>query len=190
MMHEGDKAILKAALQKASIDYQQQTPRPTIASGPSKQIVDKLAAAFEHCDTYKAVAGKVLFSGGSGPIIDAFGLASRLFSKGLHFADDIDGAVDWVIRLMTTQVTTGRFKAAFWGLRVDGEASLSPRSRLMPFDALTESYMKRRIVERAGRCYDGSQWMTQSYFDNHPRFTSRTCRASHISATTTRHSSR
>ncbi|WP_439360090.1 hypothetical protein [Bradyrhizobium sp. DASA03007] len=127
--------------------------------------MDELEAAFESCATYRAVAGKVLFSGGSGPIIDGYGLASRLFSKGVQYAEDIDGAVDWVIRLMTTQETTRRFKAAFWGLQVDQDAWLSTRSRLMPFDALPESHMKRRIVERARRCYDGSQWMMQSYFD-------------------------
>jgi Apea-like HEPN len=45
------------------------------------------------------------------------------------------------------------------------EVALTRTSRLMPFLALPDSSMKKRISERAKRCYDGSVWMTQSYYD-------------------------
>jgi hypothetical protein len=60
---------------------------------------------------------------------------------------------------------TGLFKAALWGFNLDQEVALTPASRLMRFADLPDSYMKARISERAKPCYDGSIWMTQSYYD-------------------------
>lgn len=165
-MSEHDIETLTAALEAVSMEYKRQHPQPTIlGGGPSAEAVAALETAIERCEAYRAIAGKVLFSGGSGPVVDAHGLAVRLFDKGIHFADDVRGAVSWLMRLMTTRETTGLFKAAFWGLRIDREVVLGPQSRLMPFDSLTESHMKRRILDRAHPCYDGSQWLLQTYYD-------------------------
>lgn len=128
-------------------------------------MIDALAAQIDRCETYRAVAGKVLFSGGSGPVLTSHSLASRLFSRGVRWGNDIPSAADWLIRLMTTHETTGFFKAAIWGLEVGAEVSLSKTTRLMPFSALPGSYMRGRLIERARRCYDGSTWMTQNFFD-------------------------
>jgi hypothetical protein len=129
-MSEDDAETLKTALEAVSKEYKQQDPPPTLlGGGPSAGAVAALVAAIERCDAYRAIAGKVLFSGGSGPVIDAHGLAVRLFEKGVRLADDVEGAVSW-----TTRETTGLFKAAFWGLRIDRDIPLSRNSRLMPFD--------------------------------------------------------
>jgi hypothetical protein len=164
-MYENDKAILTEALEMAATQYKALRPAPTLAGADPKQIVDTLSAAVATCETYKAIAGFVVFSGGSGPVLDSFSLASRLFSKGVRFGNDIAGAIDWLIRLMTTRQTAGLFKAVIWGLSLGQDAALTDTSRLLPFEALPDSYMRRRILERAKRCYDGSAWMTQSYFD-------------------------
>jgi hypothetical protein len=63
-----DKAILVAALEKAALAYKEINPRPTFfGPGPDRSVLDPLAAAIETCNAYKAVAGHVIFSGGSGP---------------------------------------------------------------------------------------------------------------------------
>ncbi|MET4322499.1 hypothetical protein [Bradyrhizobium sp. RT5a] len=165
-MFEDDAAVLRTALEAVSKDYKRQEPKPTLlGGGPNAGAITTLVAAIEQCDTYRAIAGRVLFSGGSGPVIDAHSLAVRLFEKGVHLADDIEGAVSWLLRLMTTREATGLFKAAFWGLRIDRDIPLMTNTSLMPFDSLSESYMKRRILDRAHPCYDGSQWLLQTYYD-------------------------
>lgn len=165
-MFEGDAAVLRTALEAVSKNYKRQETKPTLlGGGPSAGAVAALVAAIERCDVYRAIAGKVLFSGGSGPVIDAHGLAVRLFDRGVHLADDVDGAISWLMRLMTTRRTTGLFKAAFWGLRIDRDVSLARAAQLIPFDSLPDSFMKGRILDRAQSCYDGSQWLLQTYYD-------------------------
>lgn len=161
-----DKAILVAALERAAHAYKEINPRPTLlGSNPDASVLDPLSNAIETCDAYKAVAGHVLFSGGSGPVLHSPVLAMHLFSKGAQYGDDISGAVDWLLRLLTTRETTGLFKAAVWGLSLDQKVTLTKSSCLMPFETLPNSWMKGRISERAKPCYDGSVWMTHSYFD-------------------------
>ncbi|WOH53101.1 HEPN domain-containing protein [Bradyrhizobium sp. sBnM-33] len=140
-------------------------PRPTILGGPSKETLNILTEAIERCATYRAIAGLVIFSGGDGPVLDAHSLATRLFGKRALSSRNTSEAVDWLIRLMTTRETTGLFKAAVWGLSIDRDVALAETSWLMPFAVLPDSYMRRKIVERIRRCYDGSVWMTQNYFD-------------------------
>jgi Apea-like HEPN len=128
-------------------------------------MITALAAGIDRCETYQAVAGKVLFSGGSGPVLASHSLASRLFSKGVRWGDDIAGAADWLICLMTTRETTALFKAAIWGLEVGTDVLVSENIRITPFANLPDSYMRGRLVERARPCHDGSAWIAQNYFD-------------------------
>jgi hypothetical protein len=107
----------------------------------------------------------VLFSGGAGPILHARALAVRLFTRGVQYGEDIPGAVDWLLKLLTTRKATILFKAAIWGISLDGTLELASTSRLMPFAALPDSYMKNKISERARPCYDKSIWMAQNYYD-------------------------
>jgi hypothetical protein len=164
-MHE-DRAVLVSALEHAASDYRKIDPHPTIlGSDPDQSVIDPLSTAIKSCAAYQAVAGHVIFSGGSGPVLDSHALAVRLFSTGVRWGDDIPGAVDWLLRLLTTSETTGLFKAVIWGFDLDQEVTLTRTSRLMPFAALPDSHMKKRISDRAKPCYDGSVWMTQGYYD-------------------------
>jgi hypothetical protein len=132
-MYEDDRTILITALEEAAKAYRALNPVPTILGAEPEEIVDAVSAAVGRCKTYQAVAGLVVFSGGSGPVLDAHSLASRLFSKGVRWGNDIPAAVEWLIRLMTTRETTGLFKAAIWGLGLNQEVTLTETSRLMPF---------------------------------------------------------
>src|ERR1700719_464208 len=125
MMHD-DKAILVSALEDASRAYWAMDPRPTlIGRDPDQSVMDALSAAIENCAAYQAVAGQVIFSGGSGPVLHSPALAVRLFSRGVRWGNDIPGAVDEFLRLLNTRKTMGLFKAAIWGLSLEQEVSLS-----------------------------------------------------------------
>jgi hypothetical protein len=164
-MHD-EKAILVAALEDAARRYAELNPHRTLLGpDPDSSVMGPIATAIESCSSYQSVAGHVIFSGGAGPVLNSHGLADRLFSKGVRWGNDAPGAVDWLLRLLSTRETKVLFKVAIWGLGLDQEVALTPTSRLMPFTALPHSYMKGRISERAKPCYDGSAWMTQSYYD-------------------------
>jgi hypothetical protein len=78
---------------------------------------------------------------------------------------DYTGIVDWLLRLLATRETTGVFKAAIWGASIDREFCLADGSRIVPFAALPDTFMKTRILERARGCYDKSAWLAHNYFD-------------------------
>jgi hypothetical protein len=163
---DDDKAVLVKALEDARLTYREVHPPPTLLGfDPDRSIIDPLAAAIGSCAAYQAVAGHVIFGGGSGPVLDSHGLAVRLFSRGVRWGNDIPEAADWLLRMLTTREAKGLFKVAIWGLALDQEIQLTPTSRMMAFAALPNSYMKKRISERAKPCYDGSAWMTQNYYD-------------------------
>lgn len=135
-MHD-DRAILVGTLESAARTYEEVNPRPTLlGADPDSSVIGPIATAIASCAAYRAVAGHVIFSGGSGPVLGSHGLAVRLFSRGVRWGDDIPGAVDWLLRLPTTCEATGLFKAAIWGLGLDQEVALTHTSRLMPFAAL------------------------------------------------------
>jgi hypothetical protein len=90
-MHD-DKAILVSALENAARAYREMDPRPTlIGRDPDRSVIDALSAAIENCAAYQAVAGHVVFSGGSGPVLHSHALAMRLFSGGVRRGADIPG---------------------------------------------------------------------------------------------------
>jgi Apea-like HEPN len=162
-----DRKILVAALESAVGAYRAQEPRPTLISRPDKSIIDGLSDAIKRCAAYNAVAGNYVYSGGSGPVLTADLMAPHLFQKGDGFGGDgnISDAVDWFLRLLTTREAAGIFKAAIWGFSIDEEVALSESSRLIPFAALPDSYMKTRVLERSKPCYDASVWLSHTYFD-------------------------
>src|SRR5262245_46406525 len=96
-----DRIVLIAALETATRAYREVDPQPTLlGSGPDRSIIDPLAAAVASCAAYQSVAGHVIFSGGSGPVLDAHALASHLFSR-VRWNDSIASAVDWLLHLLT-----------------------------------------------------------------------------------------
>ena len=166
MPTDDDRNVLIAALETALQAYQKQTPRPTILSGPDQSIVEALSEAIGKCSAFKQVAGHMLYSGGAGPVIDAHLFATNLFHKAESGeGNNIPGAVDWLLRLLATRKTTGLFKAAVWGASIDTELRLRDETCIMPFEALPNTLMKSRILERARACYDKSAWLAHNYFD-------------------------
>ena len=113
------------------------------------------------------MAGNFVYSGGSGPVLSADLLATYVFEK----ADSLSGestsgaAVDWLLKVLGTCEADGIFKVAVWGLSIDEQTPISDSLTVMPFETLADSYMKRRILERARGCYDGSIWLAHNYFD-------------------------
>jgi Apea-like HEPN len=163
---DSDSEILTGALEIAALAYRRQIPNRTLLGpDPDRAVMDPVCAAIERCTAFKAVAGHMLFSGGSGPVLDAPSLATRLFDKGVGWGEDIPGAVAWLLRLLNTRTAPGFFKTAIWGLSIDAEMSLTDSARLMPFAALPDSHMQRRISNWAKPCYDGSAWLSHSYYD-------------------------
>ena len=75
-----DKTILTVALEEAARADWALTPSPTLLGpGPDQSVIDRLVAAIENCAAYQAVAGHMVFSGGSRPVLQSGGLADRLF---------------------------------------------------------------------------------------------------------------
>src|SRR6266702_6812330 len=166
MAVDDDRSILLAALESALRVHQQQSPRPTLLSGPGEPVIHAISAAIRKCSAFKLVAGHVLYSGGSGPVIDAPLFATPLFYRAeRNEGKDIPQAVDWLLRLLATRQATGLFKAAIWGVSIDQPLRLADGSHVLPFEALPDTHMKRRILERAVRCYDSSAWLAHNYFD-------------------------
>ena len=161
-----DKSILVAALEDAVRAFRAANPHPSLlGSSPDQAVLDGLSSAIAQCAAYQVVAGHVVFSGGSGPILHAGPLASLLFSKGGWPTENIEGAVDWLLKMLKTRQATVLIKAAIWGLKVGEAVLLNEDTELLPFDALPESYMQARLKDRARACHDGTAWMTPTYFD-------------------------
>lgn len=164
-MHD-DNTILMAALESAVSAFRKANPNPTLlGSTPDRSVLGPLAAAIERCAAYRAVAGQVVFSGGSGPILNSGSLASQLFSRGGWPTKDVGGAVNWLLKLLQTRQATVLVKAAIWGLRVNQPLALSQTAQVVPFAALPDSYMKKRLEDHARRCYDESAWVAPNYYD-------------------------
>jgi len=133
-----------------------------------------LAAAIEKCDGYKVVAGHSLFSGYSGVVLDARALALPLLyhAERPHLgAGAVSAAADWLIRTLETRRAEGVFIVVIWGLSVDREVKIAKGMTLVPFDQLSDSYMKRRIADRAEftkrsrRAWDHGVWSSANSYD-------------------------
>jgi hypothetical protein len=164
-MGDDGKASIVAALAQSLEAYAKAHPHPTLL-GPDadSEMLAPLTAAIDNSPVYAAVAGHVMFSGGSGPVLHAESLAHRLFSAA-RFGDEPATAVDQLLRMLTLRETKVLFKAAIWGLALDKEIALTPTMVLKPFDTLEESFVKDRISKRSVHPYDDSVWLSQRYYD-------------------------
>jgi hypothetical protein len=121
-----DEEILTNALEIASRTFREMHPNATLlGSDPDNTVLDPLAAAIDACESYRAVAGHMVFSGGSGLVIHSSSLAARLFSRRARYGNNFTEAVAWLLRILTTRKAKMLFKAAVWGLSVDSEIILS-----------------------------------------------------------------
>jgi hypothetical protein len=164
-----DRDILIAALEPALQAWEESTRgKGLLGQGPpDESILSPLADAINRCSVYKAVAGHVLFTANSGPVLHASSLALPL----LHRAEweqwegrEIGRAADWLIRMLSTRKADGTFTGVIWGLLIDREVSLTSDTRLLPFDQLPDSRLKKLTSDRAGKLWN-AVWMSQRYFD-------------------------
>jgi hypothetical protein len=163
-----DRDILIRALEPALRAWgQQRGDGILLAQNPPDEILTPLAAAIDGCEAYKAVAGHVLFTANSGPVLHAPSLALPLLYRA-EWAQrqgwDIGQAADWLIRMLSTRQADGTFKGVIWGLSIDREARLTNHSQLMPFGQLPDSPLKKWISDRAGKLWN-AVWVSQRYFD-------------------------
>jgi len=161
----GDRDILVAALEKATIAFQNASPMASLLAQPDRSVLDPLAAAIDQCAAYEAVAGQVLFAGGSGPVIESGSLSSLLFTRSSWHGGSVVGAVDWLLKMLGTREATVVLKSAIWGLEVKETVLLGKAAQLIPFRDLPDSYLQGRITDRARTCYEGSVWISPTYYD-------------------------
>lgn len=158
-----DRSRVLAALTVATAAYSELTKDQSLLgrSPPDAAALAPLIAVLSETETYKAVAGRVLFSANSGVVIQASELAYSLLLKAQFH---VPAAVDWLFQLLTTREAKGLFKAAIWGLEVDAPVTLPDGAVLVPFWALAPSAMKQNIEDRARPLYDDFAWVSQTYF--------------------------
>jgi hypothetical protein len=166
----GDRDILVRALEPALREWAEWRGEGTLLAGtePNENILAPLVAAIDRCEVYKSVAGHVLFTANSGPVLHAPSLALPLLyraERAQQEGRDLSQAADWLIRMLSTHQANGKLTAAIWGLSVDREAHLTKHSRLMPFGQLPDSRLKKWISNRAGKLWNDAVWMSQSYFN-------------------------
>ena len=116
---------------------------------PGNAVLAPLNAAIEKCDVYRRVAGRSLFSGYSRVVLHAPSLAMPLLYRADRVGFGPDAAADWFIRLLETSMADGVFIVVIWGLSVDREVTIANEMKLVPFDRISNSHMKRRIEGRA-----------------------------------------
>jgi hypothetical protein len=126
-----EEKTLISALEIAARTFREMHPNATLlGSDPNNSVLDPLTAAIEACESYRAVAGHMTFSGGSGPVIHSSSLAAQLFSRGARYGDNFTEAVAWLLRILTTRKATMLFKSAVWGLSISYLAKLDRAQEL------------------------------------------------------------
>ena len=171
-----DRNILVPALKTALAHWEEWKREKTVLGSypPPDAILAPLAAAIAKCDAYKPVAGRSLFSGYSGIVLQAQSLALPLLNHADRpnlGASAVSAAADWLIRMVETRKADGVFIVVIWGLSVDREVRIADRLALVPFDQLSDSYMKRKIAERAEftkqsrRAWDQGVWSSPNLYD-------------------------
>lgn len=133
---------------------------------PAHTVYAPIEDVIKSLEAYKAVEGRSLFSGYSGVVI----VAARMALETLRYADrqeddKADRATDWLFRILNTRDAPGIYYAPIWGLSVDGDVEIAPGVRVVSFDDLPDSFMKRRIVDRAKKQWNETVWQSQSYYD-------------------------
>jgi hypothetical protein len=166
----GDRDILIRTLEPALRAWEEWRRDKSLLGQypPGENILSPLTDAIIQCGAYKAVAGHVLFTANSGPVLHSPSLALPLLYRAENAqreGRDIGQAADWLIRMLSTRQAGGTFRGVIWGLSIESEAALTKHSRLMPFGQLPDSRLKKWISNRAGKLWNDAVWMSQSYFD-------------------------
>lgn len=173
-MNTDDRDILARAVEAALIAWEEATRDASLLGRgqPDKSILEPLSSAISSCCVYQAVAGHVLFTANSGPVLDAPGLAIPLLNhaesarwRGKDVGNAARNAADWLLKMLTTREAAGTFTGAIWGLRIDEQVFLTENSWLVPFTDLPDSRFKKLITDRARPFWNNAVWMSQRDFD-------------------------
>jgi hypothetical protein len=133
---------------------------------PDSSVLAPLESAIKQCKAFEAVVGRSLFSGNAGVVLFADRLARPLLYRAIPPDEEaVESAVDWLIRLLNTREARGVQIAAIWGLQVDREIKIAQGISLLPFESLSDRHMKRRILERAQKLWNGAVFTGNRYFD-------------------------
>jgi hypothetical protein len=167
--HKKDREILVAAIGRADDAFKKIHPTPSLLSSTPKGILDDLALAIDRCEVYQAVAGHILFNGSSAPIITSSLLAPRVFDKrnhwdGAKWVEDLQFAADWLIQLLTTQKAEAHLRVAIWGFSVKEEVKISDEMRVLPFNALPDTFNRSRILDRAKDHAGQDLWLSPTHY--------------------------
>lgn len=169
-MMSTNHAILVTALEAVQPIWEEWKRDKTLLTQhpPPESILEPLAAAIAQCEIFKSVEGHSLFSGYAGVVLHASRLALPLFNRANREDlgnDAASDAADWLIRTLETRWANGVFTAAIWGLKIDQEVEIAEDLTLLPFDQLAETPMKRRLMGRAKKGWNGAVWTSHQYFD-------------------------
>ncbi len=160
-----DRGILIRALELALRAWEEWRRNKSLLAQypPGESIRSPLTEAIGQCAAYEAVAGHVLFTANSGPVLHAPRLALPLLYRAelaQREGRDIGQDADWLIRLLGTSQANGTFTGVIWGLSIDSGAPLRKHSRLIPFGQLPDSRLKKWISDRAGKLWNDAIWMS------------------------------
>ena len=163
-----DRNILAAALQATVERWESWRQDKAFITGysPDRSVLAPLEAAIEQCKAFRAVNGKSLFSGNAGVVLFADRLALPLLRRVMPPDEEaVESAVDWLLRLLNTREARGVHIAAIWGLQVDQEIEIAEGISLLPFGSLSDTHMKRRILESAKNPWNGAVFAGYRYFN-------------------------
>jgi hypothetical protein len=164
-----DRDILLTALRPALEAYNNKTAGSTLLGRPKPdaEILTPVTDAIERCAAFQAVKGHALFTGRLGLEIEAAEMASHLVDAAIPdpAADQIDDAVAWFLRVLTTRETTALLHAAIWGISVEHEIPLPNGAHLVPFAGLPDSYLKSSIEHRSTNYTDMFPWFNSRFHE-------------------------
>lgn len=76
----------------------------------------------------------------------------------------LEGAVDWLLKVLRTRDATIVLKAAIWGAVTDSEVQAPDGSRLLAFASLPDSQIKTDLVQRSARGSVYALWSSSRFF--------------------------
>jgi hypothetical protein len=149
--------------------------RKNVPAGASAEVADALYEHYRALPLQELVSSQPEFPGGAGYMLSlgngSYGFHSMEASKALlRYAAEkksSDAAVDWLDRLLSTDVAQSLDITTLWGVRVSRSVELNSDFRLVPIDELPDSINKRRLTESATQIFDNV--MSPRYFGLSPQ---------------------
>lgn len=167
MISDDDRSLLTAALESALQAHQKQEPRPSLLSDPDQSSSTPLATPLPSVQRSSKWLDTCFTAAALGTRDRCALVCNASFSQSRTEGRQRNSRSGRLVAAITSYSHNNwTFKVAIWGASIDREIVLHDgSSRIMPFEALRETFMKRRILERARTCYDNSASLAHNYFD-------------------------